>query len=93
MVFLVREEYRQDEESLAGLLAGGRVGTEIPIKEAVWLENGREITLDQQDRVLPSTKARKSDDPVLRIRRLLQEKVRPLGDFYQAIIFPNRGGT
>ena len=64
----------------------------VLIKEAVWLENGREITLDTQDRAVPSTKTRKSDDPVLRIRRLLSDKVQPLGDYYQAIVFPNQGG-
>ena len=62
------------------------------IKEAVWLENGREITIDRQDRSRPRRKTRKSDDPVLRIRRLLQEKVQPLGEYHQAIVFPNQGG-
>ena len=63
------------------LLAGAHVATAILIKEAVWLENGREVTIDIHDRALPSTKTRKSDDPVLRIRRLLSEKVQPLGDY------------
>jgi hypothetical protein len=95
LLLLVREESplpRRDEEQLARLLANTRVSTSILIKEAVWLENGREITIDHQDRAIPSSKARKSDDPVLGIRRLLQEKVPPLGDYFQAIVFPNQGG-
>jgi hypothetical protein len=95
LLLLVREDSplpRKDEKSLARLLSGAHVGTEILIKEAVWLENGREITIDPQDRAIPSSRARKSDDPVLGIRRLLEENVRPLGDYYQAIVFPNQGG-
>jgi hypothetical protein len=51
---------------MAKLLARAHVAREILIKEAVWLENGREITLDPQGRALPRTEGRKSDDPVLR---------------------------
>jgi hypothetical protein len=96
LLLLVREESplpRKNEETLAKLLAGARVPTEVLIKEAVWLENGREITIDLRNRAVPSLKTRKSGDPVLAIRRLFSEKIRPLGDYYQAIIFPNRGGT
>jgi Domain of unknown function (DUF4384) len=96
LLLLVREESplpRKDEESLTKLLAGARIPTETLIKDAVWLENGREITINSEDRAVPGTKTRKSDDPVLGIRRLLQEKVRPLGDYYQAIVFPDQGGT
>jgi hypothetical protein len=95
LLLLVREEAplpRKDEETLARLPSGARVPTEVPIKEAVWLENGREITIDLRDRAAPSTKTRKSDDPVLGIRRLLQGKVQPLCDYHQAIVFPNQGG-
>ena len=81
------------EENLARLLSDTRFSSAVLIREAVWLENGREITLDPQDRALPSTKTRKSDDPVLRIRRLLSDKVQPLGDYHMAIVFPNQGGT
>jgi hypothetical protein len=56
------------------------------------LENGREITIDLLDRAAPSRKTRKSDDPVLAIRRLFSQKLQPLGDNYQAIVFPNQGG-
>ena len=62
------------------------------IKEAVRLENGREITLGPHDRSAPSTKTRKSDDPVLRIRRLLSDQAQPLGDCYHAMIFPSAAG-
>jgi hypothetical protein len=95
LLLLVREESplpRKDEETLARLLSGTRIATEILIKEAIWLENGREITIDRHDRAIPSTKTRKSDDPVLAIRQLLRSKVEPLGDYQQAIVFPNRGG-
>jgi len=95
LVLLVREENalpKRDEESLAKLMSDGRVSSSVLIKGAVWLENGREITLDPQGRALPSSKTRKSDDPVLRIRRLLSDKVQPLGDYYQAIVFPSQGG-
>jgi len=93
---LVREESplpRKDEETIARLLAGARVSTDILIEEAVWLENGREGTIDLHDRAAPSTETRKSDDPVLRIRWLLSQQVRPLGDYQQAIVFPKQGGT
>jgi hypothetical protein len=95
LVLLAREVSplpREDEEVLVRLLAGDHQSTRDLIKEAVWLENGREITIDTEDRAVPSSKTRKSDDPVLAIRRLLQEKVQPLSDYYQAIVFPNQGG-
>jgi hypothetical protein len=63
------------------------------IHEAVWLENGREIRLDVRDRAVPSSRTRKSDDPVLGLRRLLAAKVQTLGDYYMAIIFPSAGGA
>jgi hypothetical protein len=95
LLLLVREESplpRRHEKSLAMVLSGAAIPSGILIKEAVWLENGREITIDRRDRASPSTKSRKSDDPVLGIRRVLSERVQPLGDYYQAIVFPNQGG-
>jgi hypothetical protein len=95
LVLLVRKGSplpRKDEESLAALLSGARVPGKVVINQAAWLENGREITFDLHDRAAPSSKTRNSDDPVLAIRRLLQEKVPPLCDHYQAIVFPNQGG-
>jgi hypothetical protein len=74
------------------LLAGLRAQSRASLDRAVWIENGREVILDSHDRAAPSTKTRKSDDPVLRFRRLLQDKVQPLGDYTQAILFPNEGG-
>jgi hypothetical protein len=95
LLLLVREESplpRKDEVILARLLSGARVSTEFLIREAVWLENGREITIDLRDRAAPSRKTRKSDDPVLAIRRLFSERLQPLTDYYQAIVFPNQAG-
>jgi hypothetical protein len=95
LLLLVRKESplpRRDEEKLAKLLSDAHASSSVMIKDAVWLENGREIRLDSQDRALPSTKSRKSDDPVLQIRRLLSDKVQPLGDYWQAVVFPNEGG-
>jgi hypothetical protein len=73
-------------------LAGMPTEPRPNLNTAVWIENGREVTLDLHNRAAPSTKARKSDDPVLRIRRMLQDKVHPLGDYNQTVLFPNRGG-
>jgi hypothetical protein len=78
---------------LARLLAGLPAQRRPSLDKAVWIENGREVTLDAHDRAAPSTKTRKSDDPVLRFRRLLQDKVQPLGDYTQAVLFPNEGGS
>jgi hypothetical protein len=96
LVLLAREESplpRKDEEALARLLSGARVRTDVLVEEAVWLENGREIRLDLRDRAVPSSKTRKSDDPVLGLRRLLAGKVQALGDYYMALIFPSAGGA
>ncbi len=59
LLLLVREDSplpRQDEESLAKLLEGSRIPMKTMIKEAVWVENGREITIDRQDRAVPGKK-------------------------------------
>jgi hypothetical protein len=95
LLLLVREGSplpRRDEQRLARLLPDARLSTSVLIKEAVWLENGREITLDLRDRALPSPRTRKSDDPILRMRRLLSDQVQPLGDYHQALVFPNHAG-
>jgi hypothetical protein len=95
LLLLVREESplpQREQEKLTMLFSDGSASSSVLTKEAVWLENGREINLDSQDRALPSTKSRKSDDPVLRIRRQLSDKVQPLGDYWQALVFPNAGG-
>jgi hypothetical protein len=77
---------------LAKLLAGPPAPRRPSLEKAVWIENGREVSLDSHDRAAPSTRTRKSDDPVLRFRRLLQDKVQPLGDYSQTVLFPNEGG-
>jgi hypothetical protein len=91
VVLLAREESPLPHDvdmakRLTGQLAQRRPNT------AMWIENGREVTLDSHDRATPSSKTRKSDDPVLRLRRLLQDEVQPLGDYSQAVVFPNQGG-
>ena len=93
VVLLAREASPLPRDvDLARLLAGLRAQSRASLDRAVWIENGREVILDSHDRAAPSTKTRKSDDPVLRFRRLLEEKVQPLGDYSQAVLFPNQGG-
>ncbi len=77
---------------LSALATGMPVPARPGLETAVWIENGREVDLDPKDRAAPSSKTRKSDDPVLRIRKILVDKVQPLGDYTQAVVFPNRGG-
>ena len=69
------------------------------VTKAIWVEDGEEVTFeltaglkDAVPRSMPNPTARKSDDPVLRIRALLKEKVKPLGSYCQAVLFPNQGG-
>jgi len=95
LVLLAREHSvlsQKDAEKLAKLASKSTVSRSSLIKEAVRLENGREITMDLLDRSAPSAKTRKSDDPVLLIRRLLSDQVQPRGDYCQALIFPSAGG-
>jgi hypothetical protein len=77
---------------LSGLGTGMPVPARPGPETAVWIENGREVVLDPKDRSAPNSKTRKSDDPVLRIRKILLDKVQPLGEYTQAVVFPNRGG-
>ena len=93
IVLMAREDspLRRDVD-LSKLATGQPVPARPGLDTAVWIENGREVTLDPQGRAAPTSKTRKSDDPVLRIRRMLQDKVQPLGDYSQAVLFPNRGG-
>jgi hypothetical protein len=90
LVLLAREESPLPRDvDLPKRLADTTARSPLTIAGAAWVENGREVSLDPRDRGsgLPT---RKSDDPVLRIRRLLREKVQPLGDYTRAVIFPNR---
>jgi hypothetical protein len=92
LVLLAREDSPLPRDvDLARSLAGLPAQPRPSLDRAVWIENGREVTLDSHDRAAPSTKTRRSDDPVLRFRRLLQDKVQPLGDYSQAVLFPNQG--
>jgi hypothetical protein len=60
---------------------------------AIWLENGRAFSFDAKgnDREMSGLTTHKSDDPVLRIRQLLKEKLSNLGAYHRAVIVPNRG--
>jgi hypothetical protein len=64
----------------------------LSLDRAVWIENGRQVILGWNNRTAPSTKTQKSDDPVLRIHRLFQDEVQPLGNYSQAVLFPNQRG-
>jgi hypothetical protein len=93
VVLLAREESPLPRDvDLARRLAGPPALRRPHLDTAVWIENGQEVTLDAHDRSVPSSKTRKSDDPVLHIRRLLQDQVQPLGHYSQAVLFPNHGG-
>jgi hypothetical protein len=108
LVLLAREDSplpREEDSKLAEGLSGTLVSLSPEMKKAVWLEDGEEVAFDTASgpkrerggdgpltRGIPSKETRKSDDPVLGIRRLLQEKVQPLGSYSQAVLFPNDGG-
>ncbi len=72
--------------------------TRIPagMDQAVWIENGQEIGLDDRgqepSRGVPSSRTRKNDDPVLHIREHLRIRLSGLGAYHRAVIVPNRGG-
>jgi serine/threonine protein kinase len=97
---------REDEPKLAqGLAAKVTVPPATSMDRAIWIEDGEEVTFeppatagpnhrgeDILTRGIPSTRRRKSDDPVLQIRALMSAKVKPLGSYSQAVIFPNQGG-
>jgi len=109
LVLLAREETplpRGDEDKLAQLLAGASISSALDLDKPIWIEDGEEVAFDRSvaaakdltgdealTRGIPSPKTRKSDDPVLRIRALLNEKVRPMGSYSQAVLFPNQGGS
>ncbi len=109
LVLLAREDSplpHEDEARLAQGLSGPPVPMPPNSKKAVWIEDGEEVTFEptaglRKDRTgdepsirsIPSPTSRKSDDPVLRIRALLREKVQPLGGYSQAVVFPNHGGS
>jgi hypothetical protein len=65
------------------------------IRRARWPEDGRAFGLDGQgkNREMPGLEARQSNDPVLRIRRLLKERISTLGAYHRAVIVPNQGGS
>jgi hypothetical protein len=108
LVLLAREDSplpSEDEQKLAESLAGPPVEIPKGFGEAVWLEDGLEVAYApsmsssrtdrgeaELSRGIPSPKTRKSNDPVLRIRATLSNKLQPLGSYTQAVLFPNNGG-
>lgn len=91
VVLLAREESplpRERDAELARLAVDLTALRRQRLDKAVWIENGREVVA----RDAPGARTRKSNDPVLQFRRMMQEKVQPLGDFTQAVLFPNQGG-
>jgi serine/threonine protein kinase len=99
LVLLAREDSplpRDADSTLERELAGPRT-TWLPDgkNEAIWLENGQAFRLDDQgnSREMPGLATRKSDDPVLRIRRLLKERISTLGSYHRAVIVPNQGDS
>jgi serine/threonine protein kinase len=99
LVLLAREDSplpRDTDTTLERDLAGPRTTWAQGGKHAaVWLENGQVFGLDDQgnSREMPGLATRKSDDPVLRIRRLLKETISTLGSYHRAVIVPNQGGS
>jgi predicted Ser/Thr protein kinase len=99
LVLLAREDSplpRYADATLERDLAGPRT-TWVPggNNEAVWLENGQAFGLDDHgdSREMPGLGTHPSDDPVLRIRQLLKEKISTLGPYHRAVIVPNQGGS
>jgi hypothetical protein len=105
VVLLAREDSPLPRDvDLAKLLSGSLAQSRPTLDKPVWIENGRAVILDPQvlaapspknresERTAPISKTRQSNDPVLGMRRLLHEKVQPLGDYSQAVIFPNQAG-
>ncbi len=107
LVLLAREDSplpREDESRLAESLAGSPVALPAGMSEAIWLEDGQEVVFgpsrgpakaergdEDLSRGIPSPKARKSDDPVLRIREILRDKLQGAASYSLAVLFPNEG--
>jgi hypothetical protein len=98
LVLLAREESPLPRDADSALQRGlvGPPMSRLPdgMTEAVWLENGQEFGLDERgkERAAPGPKARTTDDPVLRIRELLRNRLSGRGEYHRAVIVPNLGG-
>ncbi len=59
------------------------------------LENARGLSLDDKgnDREMPGPETNGSDEPVLRIHRLLKKYLSTLGAYHRAAIVPNEAGS
>ncbi len=107
LVLLAREDTplpREDVSRLAETLTGSPVALPAGMREAIWLEDGQEVVFgpsrglkkaergeEDLSRGIPSPKARKSDDPVLRIREILRDKLQGSASYSLAVLFPNEG--
>jgi serine/threonine protein kinase len=105
LVLLAREDSplpREDESKLAEGLSISPVALPVEMKGAVWLEDGQEVIFnpghggrelggEPLSRGIPSPTPRKSDDPVLRIRAILSDRIQPLCSYSQAVLFPSEG--
>jgi predicted Ser/Thr protein kinase len=107
LVLLAREDSPlppEHEAMLAEGLAGSPVLMPPGMRAAIWLEDGQEVVFgpthgprggergeEPLTRGIPSPQTRKSDDPVLRIRAIVENKLQPLGSYSQAVLFPNEG--
>jgi serine/threonine protein kinase len=108
LVLLAREDSplpRDLDSKLAAALSATLAGWSGEMKKPVWIEDGEEVVFETAGggrkergtdvpltRGIPSKETRQSDDPVLGIRRLVQERIQPLGGYSQAVLFPNDGG-
>ena len=76
-------------------MAQASLATSVVTKKAVWGQTDARSPYPPTgscERYAPDR--RKSSTPrCWDIRRLLQEKLKPLGDYHMAIVFPNQGGS
>jgi hypothetical protein len=105
LVLLAREDSplpREDESKLGEGLSISPVALPIEMSGPIWLEDGQEVVFNPGHggqergagplrRGIPSPTPRKSDDPVLRIRAILSDKIQPLCSYSQAVLFPSEG--
>jgi hypothetical protein len=101
LVLLAREDSplsREDEARLAQGVDCAPIPMPSGMNKAIWLEDGQEVVFrpthgpENDERGIPSPKTRRNEDPVLRIRAIVSERVLPLGSYSQAVLFPNQGG-
>ena len=100
VVLLAREDSplpREREPTSPSCWSARRLNAPEPRQGGVDRERPGGPRLDPDDHRHPSgapcrRRPARATTPVLRFRRLLQDKVQPLGDYSQAVVFPNQGG-